>query len=420
MPSASSLELKWLFIDMNSFFASVEQQDNPSYVGKPVAVVPIMSDATSFIAASYEAKQLGVKMGLPVWQARQMFPQLIIVKARPSRYVEVHEKILAAADKHAPSTKVYSIDEWSIRLAPAEQPPEAACGLAQKIKKQIATDVGKHLLCSAGIASTRLLAKIACDLKKPDGLTILSTDDLPAQLERLDLDDLPGISAGMVARLNKHAVTTVTELWNLTRQRSREIWGSVMGDHWWYGFHGIDVPELKTRRSMMGHSNVLDPKFRNEAAAHGIMVRLTCKLAMRLRHHGYFANRLSAWVRHECGRTWVDEIALPCLQDTPSILQQFEKIWQRRQAMMADLSRTARLGRPKKVAVDVLGLIEAADVPEPLFEELNRPLRISKVLDQINRKTGKHSLYVASMHDYRHAMEDKIAFGRVPNEAIRM
>ena len=333
---------------MNSFFASVEQLDNACYRGKPVGVVPIMTDFTSFIAASPEAKRLGVRMGISVRQARQQFPDLIIVKARPQRYVEIHHKVLRACDKHAPPTKTYSIDEWSIRLAPVEQSPAAAIDLAKRIKRQIVVDVQGPLSCSAGIAPTRLLSKIACDLQKPDGLTILTSADLPGRLAALQLDDLPGMSHGVMVRLNKNGIDTIDKLWQMTQTQARQVWGSVIGEHWWYGFHGIDMPEIETHRSSMGHSNVLEPKFRNDHAAYGIMVRLACKLAMRLRYHGYFANHLSAWVRHECGRTWADDIALPCLQDTPTILQQLEKIWQRRQKMLAELHYHGRIGRPKK------------------------------------------------------------------------
>lgn len=405
---------------MNSFFACVEQFDHPPYRGRPLAVIPVDSDATCFIAASYEAKRLGIGMGMPVWEARRRFPDLIIVKARPPRYIELHRLLLKACDKHAPYEKVYSIDEWSIRLAPAEQPVDKAVDLAKRIKQQILTDLGEPLSCSAGIAPTRLLAKIASDLQKPDGLTVLNTSDLPARLEHLKPEDLPGISTGMAERLRRHGVTTIAGLWNLTRLQARAAWGSVVGDHWWCGFHGIDVPEIRTRQSSMGHSNVLEPRFRNEAGAHGILVRLLCKLGMRLRYHGYYANHLSTWVRHDCGRVWVDDIALPCLQDTPTLLQQFEKMWQRRQRMLTALRSTTHVGPPRKIAVDVLGLVKAADVPEPLFEDLKRPMRLSKVMDDVNQKTGGHGLYFASMHNYRHAMDDKIAFGRVPDEACPM
>ena len=427
MQSDPVAPLRWLFVDMNSFFASVEQNDNPALRGKPVGVVPVMTDYTGFIAASIEAKQMGAGAGMSVREARQRFPSLHIIKARPARYIAVHHAILAAADKHAPKEKVYSIDEWSVRLAPAERPPAAAADLAVRIKRQIAVDVGESLKCSAGLAPTRLLAKIACDLQKPDGLTTLPIADLPGRLEHLDLHDLPGISLNMEKRLHQAGVTTIPQLWQQTRQDARRVWGSVMGEHWWCGFHGIDVPEVPTRRSMMGHSNVLEPRFRDEDGAHGILVRLLCKLAMRLRFHGYYAHRLCSWVRHECGRTWVDEIALPCVQDTPSVMTQFEKIWRRRQAMLRHLRRVTAVGPPKKVAVDVLGLVEAADVPRPLFDELDRPLRLSRVMDTINgkfhdaeRRPG-HAIYPATMHGcHDYAMDDKIAFGRLPDEALAM
>ena len=420
MIGPSEPPLQWLFIDMNSFFASVEQHDRPALRGKPVGVVPVAAENTGFIACSYEAKRLGVGMGMPVWRARAEFPELAIIKARPDRYIKVHHELVKAIDRHAPIDKTYSIDEWAIRLSPAEQPPERAMDLATRIKRQIATDVGEAMRCSAGIAPTQLLAKIACDLKKPDGLTVLNTDQLPQAIGALELFQLPGISQGMVDRLHKHGVKTVTELWQLTRLQARQAWGSVMGEHWWYGLHGVDVPRIKTRKSSVGHSNVLEPKFRNEEAAHGMLVRLLCKAAMRLRYSGYFANVMSVWIRHECGRTWADHILLPCVQDTPTLVQQFEKLWRRRQRMLRALQRVATVGVPKKVAVDLLDLTSAANVSESLFEDLKRPERLSHVMDDINLRLGSHKVYFGSMHHYRHNMDDKIAFGRIPVEPIKM
>ena len=413
---------RWLFFDMNSFFASAEQQDRRELRGRPVGVVPVDTDWTCLIAASIEAKRAGCGMGTSVRQARQTCPDIVIVKARPEFYVRVHHRLLRACDRHAPVTKVYSIDEWSVRLAPSEQCASAATALARRIKRQIAGDVGECLRCSAGVAPTRLLAKIAADHQKPDGLTVLTPDDLPGRLAGYELRDLPGISASMERRLEKAGVGSVAQLWACTRQDARRIWGSVVGEHFWYGLHGVDVPEPTTRRGMVGHSNVLEPRFRDEAGAHGIMVRLLCKAAMRLRYHGYCAGGLQAWVRHECGRVWADQIGLNGVQDTPTVLAQFDRLWQDRRRMLGHLARhdPVPVGRPKKVAVDLVGLVPAATVPPPLFDALDKPLRLSRVMDEINTRHASHAVYFASMHDYRHPMDDKIAFGRLPDEALKM
>jgi DNA polymerase-4 len=402
-----SQQMNWLFIDINSYFAAVEQHLRPQLRGRAVGVIPVESEHTSVIAASYDAKRQGVKTGTRVSDARRLCPGIVLVKARPDIYVKMHHAILRSVDKCAPVHKVYSIDEWAIRLSGDEQKPQHALALARQIKRQIIQDLGPCLTCSIGIAPTRLLAKIASDLQKPDGLTLLNIDDLPDRLERFLLDDLCGIGHGMLARLDAHGIRSVEDLWKISKQQAIEIWGSVAGGYWWAGFHGYDEPELPTRRRSMSHANVLDPKFRNDQGAHGIMVRLLCRLGARLRHDGYFAHRLRAHVKDVRGGYWSGESALPCVQDTPTLLQTFQKLWRQR-PLGAD--------PPLKVGVEVAGLAPSTQVSRPLFDELEKPRCVSQAVDQINRRWGASTIYFGSMQDFRHPMDDKIAFGRIPPE----
>jgi DNA polymerase-4 len=397
--------MNWLFVDMNAYFASVEQHLRPELRGRPVGVIPVESEYTCIIAASYDAKRRGVKTGTPVSDARNLCPGIALVKARPSVYVRMHHAILRSVDQCAPVQKVYSIDEWSIRLLGDEQTREGALALGRRIKHQLLEDFSPWLTCSVGIAATRLLAKIASDLRKPDGLTALSVDELPDKIESLSLDDLCGIGRGMLARLEAHGIRTVRELWAISRREAIRIWGSMAGGHWWAGFHGYDEPELSTRRRSMSHANVLDPRFRNEQGAYGILVRLLCRLGARLRHDGYFARRLRVHVRDVDGQYWWEEIALPCVQDTSTLLSAFHLLWQQRGAGGC---------RPMKVGMDVVDLVPAAQVSRPLFDAIEKPRRVSLAVDQINRRWGASTVYFGPMHNYRHAMDDKIAFGRIP------
>jgi DNA polymerase IV len=397
--------MNWLFIDMNSYFASVEQQLEPKLRGRPVAVVPVESDYTSVIAASYEAKRHGVKTGTRVGDAKRLCPGIVLVQARPKIYVETHHAILRSVDKCAPVHKVYSIDEWAIRLVGEERKPAVAIELGKQIKRQLLADVGPYLTCSIGIATTRLLAKIASDLKKPDGLTVLDVADLPDRLDHFSLDDLCGIGHGMVARLDAHGIRSVRELWGISKQRAIEVWGSVSGASWWAGFHGYDEPEAATRRRSMSHANVLGPQFRNEQDAYGILVRLLCRLGARLRGDGYFAQYLRAHVKDVRGGHWSEGVGLPCVQDTPTLLRKFEMLWRQR-----GLGGSA----PLKVGVEVAELVPAAQVSQALFDEIEKPRRVSLAIDKINRNWGASTIYFGSMHEYRHRMDDKIAFGRIP------
>ena len=400
--------MNWLFIDMNSYFASVEQHHRPELRGRPVAVVPVESDYTSVIASSVQAKRCGVKTGTKVGDAKRLCPGIELVLARPKLYVQVHHALLRSVDKCAPIHKVYSIDEWSIRLTGAEQKVEVASELGRKIKRQVLQDFSPYLTCSIGVAPTRLLAKIASDLKKPDGLTVLGVEDLPDRLENFSLDDLCGIGHGMLKRLDAFGLRTVAELWAISKRQAIEVWGSVGGASWWSGFHGIDEPEAASRRRSMSHENVLAPEFRNERDAYGILVRLVCRLGARLRADGYFAQYLRVNLKDVRGGYWSDGIGLPCVQDTPTLLEKFRGLWERR----------VLGGAPMKVGADVSELSPASQVSPTLFDELERPRRVSMAIDKINQHWGASTIYFGSMHEYRHRMDDKIAFGRIPSETM--
>ena len=399
--------MNWMMMDMDSYFASVEQQLRPELRGRAVGVIPVESDFTCLIAASIEAKRRGAKTGTGVREARKLCPGIVLVKARPATYVQVHHRILDSVNRCLPVEKVYSIDEWTFALRGPDKDPTVARSLALQIQQQLRTDLGDCLTSSIGIAPTRLLAKIGTKLQKPNGLTLLSLADLPQALERLEPEDLPGIGRGLNARLQQQGITTVRQLWNLSQAEATRLWGSISGARWWAGFHGVDEPEQPTRRSSMTHGNVLDPQFRNPEGARGILVRLVCKLGQRLRQEGYLTRGMQLGVLDVRGDHAVDDIGLPSINDNSSLLAAFEDLWNR---------HDRRKSQPKKVDVCVSGLVRASQVARSLFEDDRRSTRVSAVVDQINRQCGPQSVYVGSMHEFRHHMDSKIAFGRIPPE----
>lgn len=400
--------MNWMLTDMDSYFASVEQYLRPELRGHPVGVIPLETDSTCVIAASYDAKRCGVKVGTGVREARHLCPGIALVKARPNIYVQVHHRILQSVDKCAEVHRVYSIDEWSIQLKRDFRLPERARKLAQDIKGQILEDFGPWMTCSIGIAPSRLLAKIASDLQKPNGLMILSTSEMPDRIENLSLKDLCGIGNGMLARLKKHGIQNIRELWDLSKAEAVRIWGSVSGASWWAGFHGHDEPEMPTHRRSMSHGNVLEPRFRNDEGARCIMVKLVCKLAHRLRNSGYLAKSLRISLQDVKGGSSSEEIGLPAAHDTLTLLQQFYQLWQR---------RTPGAYPIKKVDVSVSGLVLASQVSPPLFEETRKLQRVTQAIDEINDRWGAATIYFGPLHFYRQPLENKIAFGRIPDEA---
>src|SRR5208337_3748283 len=230
--------LNWLFVDMNSYFASVEQDSRPELRGKPVAIVPMMVDTTCCLAASYEAKAFGVKTGTIVADAKRMCPELVLVEARHEIYVQYHHRIVEAVESCLPVTAALSVDPMACRLMGRERPLQAAMELGRKVKRSILERVGPMMRSSVGLATNRYLAKVASDMEKPDGLVALPLDILPEALRQLTLRDLPGIGARTEKRLNEKGIRTMDDMLALGCEQAGELWGSVWGERLWHWLQG--------------------------------------------------------------------------------------------------------------------------------------------------------------------------------------
>lgn len=405
--------IRWMFLDMDSYFAAAEQQARPELRGRPVGVIPVVSEGTCCIAASREAKAFGVKTGTGVREARQRCPGIALVEARPAYYVELHHKIKAAVETVVPIDKVWSIDEVACRLMGTECEVAAALELGARAKRAVCPGVGEVLSCSVGLAPTRLLAKVASELGKPDGLTAITLDELPGRIAHLSLIDLPGINVGVRARLHKHDICTVEDLWSMSAGQVQAAWGSIEGRRYWMALHGQEPSLRVEHRRMFTHANVLAPELRNPDGAHAVMTRLLHKAGTRLRYHEYFANTLGASLRFESGRAWRDTIALPTCQDTLTIVEHFERLWARRPPGGRD--------QPKQVGITLGGLTPVGATAGLLFDEPNARTGLGHAIDAINQRFGGHSVYLGGMHAVAKAhMPDKIAFGRIPDEAVAM
>src|SRR5437868_1695313 len=222
-----------------------------------------MAETTCAIAASYPAKAFGIKTGTLVHEARRLCPDVQLVQAHHKLYVEYHHRILTAIDKHIPIEEVMSIDEVASRLDRVQQEPAVAQRLAHAIKREIQTQVGECLTSSIGISANKLLAKMASNMQKPDGLTILPVESLPGAILHLNIRAIPGIGPKMAEHLQRNGITDIATLWNTDGARLRSIWGSVAGAKMPERLHGADVASLKTNRASISHQHVLVPEDRS-------------------------------------------------------------------------------------------------------------------------------------------------------------
>jgi DNA polymerase-4 len=243
-----------LYIDMNSFFASVEQQIDPSLRGKPVGITAVEVESGCVVAASYEAKAFGVKTGTRVYEARKLCPNIVFKPSRHKLYVRVNQKIAEVLDTYSELERIRSVDEFQIVLGGTTSTLDGAVALTKQLKAAVRANVGSQLRFSAGLGPNHLLAKIAGKLEKPDGLQWLSRDNMPEALAHLRLDDLPGISRGIKARLYNARVWDIPALYNLDPRHARLIWNSVEGERFVRALQGEDVPLLGTQRNGYGNS----------------------------------------------------------------------------------------------------------------------------------------------------------------------
>lgn len=400
---------RWLYIDFNSYFASVEQQLNPGLRNKPIAVVPVQTEATCAIAASYEAKAFGVKTGTPIWEAKKMCPSLICVLAKHEAYVEFHEKILKEVDRHVPVAKVCSIDEVACQLM--ENESANAAKLAGKIKRGLRDNVGEWIRCSIGVAPNCYLAKVATDMQKPDGLVFIHLEELPQKLYSLKLRDLPGIGANMEVRLKKQGILDLKMLCSLDLRQMRRAWGSVEGERMWHHLRGIDLPDRETERRSLGHSHVMAPELRSPEKARAVGRRLTAKAASRLRRMGLVSSKMSLSIQLEDGGFF--ESSLPCyrVNDTLTFLSLFQEMWE------VIVSRTKN-ERMKKISVLFSELEEATSSQYEFLTDLSKEKgrNISHVLDLINQKYGKDTVSFGVLPNRADSSETKIAFTRIPEK----
>jgi len=426
----------FLHIDLNSFFASVEQQLHPEYRGKPLAVVPTMADTTCCIAASYEAKAFKVKTGTQVGEAKKLCPGIILIEGSHTEYAKYSHAITEAVDLACPVSHNPSIDEMVCQLIGREQEPPRARKIALEIKESIYKNVGVALRCSIGMAPNRYLAKIASDMQKPDGLIGLLPSQLPRAIAHLELRDLPGVGARTEARLNKKGITTMEQLLALDRNGMRKLFDSVWGDrmyHWLRGAQTEDATgnniSLAEVQKSLGHSHVLAPEFRSPEGSWAVAHKLLHKAAMRLRMEHFYTGSLAVTIRYQLTREqadaraahskvkrhtsgiknsgWGMEARFRDCQDTLTLLEILRSLWSQR-------PQGAEFQKPFFVGITLRNLIPEDEHQEELFADPNNRAQLSTTMDKLNLKYGHTTLHFAGMLPARESAPTRIAFTQIP------
>ena len=294
-------EARVLFIDMNSFFASCEQQTNYWLRGRPVAVCVYTGKYGCVIAPSIEAKKKGIRLGVRLNEAMKLCPDLVPLETNPDKYRTYHARIMKILKRYSDDVIPRSIDEAVVDLTSYKNIYPDVVAVAKQIKKDILEEVGDYLKCSIGIAPNAFLAKLASDIQKPDGLTVIDHDNIDSVLKKLELIDLPGIGKGMSVRLNKAGIYTPYDLRHSTPEKLKAACKSIVGLHWYHRLHFQEVDmQTKEEYKNMSAMRMVSKEQRKEVQnLHDIMMMLCLTLEKRMMKKQLFCKHVQFFVRYE-------------------------------------------------------------------------------------------------------------------------
>ncbi|GAB4037709.1 DNA polymerase Y family protein [Spirosoma gilvum] len=404
-----------LFVDMNSFFASCEQQVNYWLRGRPVGVCVYTGRHGCVIAPSVEAKLLGVKTGMRLDEAIVLCPELVPIETHPNRYREFHVKIIDVLRQFSDDVVPKSIDEAVVDLTNYQLVYKDMRQTALAIKQAIREKVGDWLRCSIGIAPNVFLAKLASDIQKPDGLTVITPETIDDVLQSLILTDLPGIGHRMAERLQAGGVHTPLDLRYAKPEHLRAVCQSIVGWHWHLrlNFGGeVDFDTNEENKSMSAMRTISADQRCSPERLDELLQSLCLTLERRMVRKGIFCQDLSFSCRYHSGKTYNYEVHFPePKQDGPEL---YRIIRERLDKFQATHRCEPVLNEHlRSMNVVVFRFIPADVVPLSLFETDTRKNKLRKTLYDLKTKFGADKLVRATELRDDPVYRDVIGFGNI-------
>ena len=373
-----------MHIDMNAFFASVEQSANPDLQGKPIAVVG-GHGRTVITTSSYEARAKGVKTGMAIWEGKRACPELIIVVGDNKKYTHTSSGINGIFRDYTPEVEAFSIDESWLDVTRSLSIFGSAENIAYLIKARI-----RHLFgitCSIGIAPNKLLAKLASDMQKPDGLTIIAPDNISGILEYMPIKELCGIGKKMQRHLNMMSIYTCGELGRCDEARLTRKFG-IVGRRLKQMGQGVDhspvVPfadegDVKS----VGHSRTLERDIADPAEIRRFLLQLSEMVGSRARRYHVGGRTIHLYVRYaDFFSSWGKQTTLK------SYINLSDEIYR---AALGILD-TVELEQPVRLIGISLSNLKHQAEQLPLFENERKKLFATQAMDSINERFGRMSV----------------------------
>lgn len=380
-----------LHVDMNAFFAAVEQAANPALRGKPIAVGGGIGKATVVAACSYEAKALGIKNGMSAWEAKKICPALLVVIGDMSKYIYISKEMVDIFNDYTDLVEVFSIDEAFLDVTQTAERFEGPVKLASDIKKRIFERF--NLTCTVGVGPNKLLAKLAGELKKPDGLIVLEYEDVPKVFDAIPVRELCGVGAKLEEYLGEMGVKTCGDLGRYPAWKLVKRFGPALGEHLHNMGRGKDdspvVPCFREPPAKsMGHSYTLPRNTRDWDEIKSYLLQLSEQTGRRLRRHGYRGKVLSVYIR------FGDLGGFSRQKDIVDFVDDGYEIYERALKMLEKVDLSGRSVR--FVGVCLSSLIKDIDQIS-LIEKEEANKKVLKAMDEINDRFGEATVTRASL-----------------------
>jgi DNA polymerase-4 len=395
-----------MHIDLNSCFATIEQQANPLLRGKPIAVAAYSTPNAFILAPSIEAKRLGIRMGMRIRDAQAIYHNIVIRTPDPPKYRDVHIKFKKIFQDYSPEVIPKSIDEAIIDFRPTNNLHHDLVSVAKEIKQRMKDEIGEWIFCSIGIGTNMFLAKLGASFKKPDGLTYIDYKNLIAIYKQTTLLDLNGINVRYQARLNVHGIYTPYDFFKTSQETlHKKIFRSVIGARWYEKLRGYEADQREFSTKSIGHQYALHKPTADSKELSKLLMKLCEKTGRRLRRKGYTASGIHIGLRYNDHTYWHHGKTIhQNLYTTIELYRHAQTIFslQLERKPVSLMSVTSyQLSQQNDRQLSIFG------------DEIAKTHHVSDAADKINDIYGEFTVVPGIMMDMDDVILDRIAFGGV-------
>lgn len=394
-----------MHIDLNSCFATIEQQANSLLRGRPIAIAAYTTPSGCILAPSIEAKEYGIKTGMRVREGKLLCPNLIVLPSDPEKYRNVHVSLRKILRDYTNNFVPKSIDEFVLNF---EGYPilerNSMFQIGKQIKQRIKNEIGEWLTVSVGIAPNRFLAKLASNLRKPDGLDEISKNNYLEIYSKINPTDLSGIKVRNAARLASVGIYSVTDFYRANIRTLKTAFSSISGYYWYLRLRGWEIDDFKLSRKSYGNSYALPRPLITPEELSPILSKLVEKMGRRLRHADYKARGIHVSITYRDWSRWHKGISFSkVLYDSRDIYKKAFKIM-----CSAPYKKPVR-----EIAVSCFNLLKSDFSQLELFEDVLKKENLVKAVDRVNKYWGDFVIAPARIISAKDAVPDRIAFGGV-------